>query len=241
MKPQKPLALRIVRVAALLCLSMLSIYLLPPSVARRSSAAIENSPIHKGEQTGTTLVTKRRGQVVDRQDDRALAIAERLQVSRPSYDAIKQTPAVSASSFYGIEKSDAESIETLERTVLTATTPGARIDAVEALTQTNDLDKAIRVLSQVLVIDKNVDVRLAALEALDEIDEVPFEILADVATHDSDSMLRLAALDLIRDGQERSRRVVDFLRRLSRIDSNSDVRRMAATLLKTMFGGNKRA
>lgn len=241
MKPQKPLALSIVRVGVLPCLMMLAIYLLPPSVAHKSVAAIENSPIRKGEPTRTTLVPGKREQVIGRQDDRALAIAEFRRVSRPSYDPIKQTPAVRASSFYGIETSDAESIETLERTVLTATTPGARIDAVEALTQTNQLDKAMQVLSQVLVIDRNADVRRAALEALDEIDEVPFEILADVATHDSDPMLRVEALDLIGDGKERSRRVIDLLRRLSRIDSNSDVRRSAATLLETMFGRNKRA
>jgi HEAT repeat protein len=118
-----------------------------------------------------------------------------------------------------------------------AMTPRARIDAVEALTQTNELDKAREVLSRVAIIDQNPDVRLAALEALDEIDAVPFETLADVAWYDSDPSVRLSAVELIGEAREKGMRVVEFLRRVAKMDSSNEVRQLASNFVSAVMKG----
>jgi hypothetical protein len=133
--------------------------------------------------------------------------------------------------------SEEDSVANLERTVLIARAPGARIDAVEALTQTNELDKAREVLSRVVIIDQNPDVRLSALEALDEIDAVPFETLADVAWYDSDPNVRLSAIELIGEAREKSARVVEFLRRVAKMDPSKDVKQLASNLLAAVMRG----
>jgi hypothetical protein len=145
------------------------------------------------------------------------------------------------STSYRTGDSDEDSAANLERTILMAITPGARIDAVEALTQTNELDDAKEVLSRVVIIDQNPDVRLAALEALDEIDAVPFETLANVAWYDSDPRVRLNAIELIGEARDKGARVVEFLRRVARMDSNKEVRQLASGLLAVMIGGNNRS
>ena len=133
-----------------------------------------------------------------------------------------------------VRESDEDSVENLERTVLTAVKTGAKLDAIEALTQTNEPDKAMEALAHVLIGDKTAEVRLAALDALDEIDAVPLEILAHVAVYDSDPEVRLRALNLIADGKESGRRVFALLTRLAKADPDRAVRQSASDLLGEM-------
>jgi hypothetical protein len=144
---------------------------------------------------------------------------------------------MNTSTLYRTGDSDEDSVANLELRVLMAMTPGARIDAVEALTQTNELEKAREVLSRVAIIDQNPDVRLAALEALDEIDAIPFETLADVAWYDSDPSIRLSAIELIGEAREKGVRVVEFLRRVTTMDSNNEVRQLASSVLAAVMKG----
>jgi hypothetical protein len=156
-------------------------------------------------------------------------------------EPLDQSSTGNRSISYRSGDSDEDSVARLERRILMAITPGARIDAVEALTQTNEPDKAREVLTRVVIIDQNPDVRLAALEALDEIDAVPFETLADVAWYDSDPSVRLSAIELIGEAREKSTRIVEFLRRVARMDSSKEVKQLASSLLAAMIGGKSRS
>jgi hypothetical protein len=146
--------------------------------------------------------------------------------------------SVKANTRDGDVEEDKDSIENLEQSVLTAQKIGEALDAVEALTQTNDVDRARQVLSGVLRNNQHAEVRLAALDALDEIDEVPIEALAQAASNDSDSEIRLRALDLIGERKDKDGWVFQLLNRVARTDSNRDVRRSAASLLEAMIRVN---
>lgn len=156
-------------------------------------------------------------------------------------EPVDQRSTINRSTSYRTGDSDEDSVANLERTIVMTMTPGARVDAVEALTQTNELDEAREVLTRVVLIDPNVDVRLAALEALDEIDAVPFETLADVAWYDSDPSVRLNAIELIGEARDKGAWVVEFLRRVAKMDSSREVRQLASSLLAAMVGGNNRS
>jgi hypothetical protein len=141
---------------------------------------------------------------------------------------------VNASGLGANREFDEDSVENLEQKIFTAAKVGAKLDAIEALTQTNEPDKAMEALAHVLIKEKNAEVRMAALDGLDEIDAVPLEILAHVAVYDSDPEVRLRALNLIGDGKESGRRVFALLTRLAKADPNRAVRQSASDLLGEM-------
>ena len=236
--PVKYSALRILRFGALPCLAILVFHLPPQREGHKVDSVIERVPLSRGRHLYTSFFSTREENQLSAEAERNRVIEEhRNELSLQQHLLLERTSGIKTNTIHRFRDRDEDSVQNLERTVLTASKPGTRLDAVEALTQTNELDQATQVLSQVLVIDSDADVRVAALEALDEIDAVPFETLAQALSHDPDPVVRIRALDLIGEGKDKSERVVGLLSGVAKADSSKDVRQLAASLLETMIRG----
>ena len=229
---------RIFKLAALPCVAILMFQLFPTS-EERTDSSMASTPQRRG-------VLHRSSRDSYRRDGAWNSVSGKYSVSEEFMnqpELLQHTlggfsSRVKANTLDGVVEGDDESIENLERTVSIAPKSGERLDAVEALTQTNDVERARHVLSRVVETDQNAEVRLAALDALDEIDEVPFEALAQAASKDFDSEIRLRALELIGERKEKDESIFQLLNRVARTDSNKDVRRLARGLLEAMIRGN---
>ena len=229
---------RILKLGGLLGVAILASQLASTSEEYQHGSGIEKSSRSRDGQSTASLSSRRNGQEWLFSAEKPFLSQEvRFDSWYAWREPLDHRSTLSSSTSYRTGDLDEGSVATLERTILLAMSPGARIDAVEALTQTNELDKAREVLSRVAIIDQNPDVRLAALEALDEIDAVPFETLADVAWYDSDPRVRLSAVELIGEAREQGMRVVEFLRRVAKIDSSKEVRQLASSLLAAVTKG----
>jgi hypothetical protein len=229
---------RILKLGGLLGVAILVSQLAPTSEKYKHDSRIEKSSMSRDGQPAVIRSSGRNGRKWLFSAEKPFLTEEgRFDTWYARRGPLNQSSTMNTSTLYRTGDSDEDSVANLERRVLMAMTPGARIDAVEALTQTNELEKAREVLSRVAIIDQNPDVRLAALEALDEIDAIPFETLADVAWYDSDPSIRLSAIELIGEAREKGVRVVEFLRRVTTMDSNNEVRQLASSVLAAVMKG----
>jgi hypothetical protein len=239
MKPaSKTLRLCILKIGSLLGVAIFIFQIAPTREGYEDTIRIETSTRKGDGGTAVFLSSGRHGR------ERLFPVEKPFLTEEGRFDSwharrepLDQRSTVNRRTSYRTEDSDEDSVAGQERKILMAMTPRARIDAVEALTQTNELDKAREVLSRVAIIDQNPDVRLAALEALDEIDAVPFETLADVAWYDSDPSVRLSAVELIGEAKEKGMRVVEFLRRVAKMDSSNEVRQLASNFVSAVMNG----
>lgn len=229
---------RILKLGGLLGVAIFVSQLAPTGEKHKRDSRIEKSSMSRDGQPAVIRSSGRNGREWLFSDEKFFLSQEARFVSWNAWrESLDHRSTLSGSTSYGTGDRDEDSVATLERTILLAMSPGARIDAVEGLTQTNELDKAREVLSRVAIIDQNPDVRLAALEALDEIDAVPFETLADVAWYDSDPSVRLSAVELIGEAREKGMRVVEFLRRVAKMDSSNEVRQLASNFVSAVMKG----
>jgi hypothetical protein len=235
--PAKSSARRVLKLVGVFCVGMLILELAPMREGYQDDPLVEKSRRSVQGQHPTAPSSRKK------ETEMTFRVETFLSEGRPYNSRLEgrqlsgRTHAVAVKTSYGVGAADVESVENLERTVLVAMAPGAKIDAVEALTQTNEPEKATKVLSQVVLIDQNADVRLAALEALDEIDAIPFETLAAVAANDADSAVRLRAVELIGEIREKDARVVELLKLLARKDSRNEVGQLASNLLAAGMRG----
>jgi len=231
-------ALQIFKFAVLSCVVIFAIQLLQGRDEKIVTSLIERVPLSKeGENLIPYTPESKKDQWLSVGENPLLTVDSRNGLAPEQRSLVKTSSGVKANILSRALESDEGSFEHLEERILSAPRLGAKIDAIEALTQSDDPDRATRVLSQALEIDRSAEIRLAALDALDEIDEVPFETLAQVAFNDPDPNLRLRALDLIGDGKERSERVAALLSRVAKADSSKEVRQSAAGLFDAMIRG----
>lgn len=229
---------RILKLGGLLGVAILVSQLAPTSEKYQYDSRMEKSSRSRDGETAVFRSSGRKGRQWLFSDEKFFLSQEaRFDSWNAWREPLNHRSTLSGNTLYRTGDRDEDSVASLERTILLAMSPGARIDAVEALTQTNQLDEAREVLSRVAIIDQNPDVRLAALEALDEIDAVPFETLADVAWYDSDPSVRLSAVELIGEAREKGAWVVEFLRRVAKMDSSNEVRQLASSLLAAVMKG----
>lgn len=133
---------------------------------------------------------------------------------------------------------EALSFADLERKALSDPDPKERIAALDELTEEKNRKGAAGVLIQVLQSDREVEVRRAALEGLEEIEAISLEVLSQTALNDSEASLRVRAIELMGDMDEKGKQTIDLLKRISQIDQNREVRQAAIELLEEMGMGN---
>ncbi|MBI4489792.1 MAG: HEAT repeat domain-containing protein [Deltaproteobacteria bacterium] len=136
------------------------------------------------------------------------------------------------------KESEALSYADLERKALSDPDPNQRIAALDELTEEKNRQGAVGVLIQVLQSDREVEVRRAALEGLEEIEALSLEVLSQTALNDPEASLRVRAIELIGDRDEKGKRTIDLLKRIAQIDQNKEVRQAAIELLEEMGMGN---
>lgn len=130
------------------------------------------------------------------------------------------------------KESEALSFADLERKALSDPNPEERIEALDELTEEKNRKGAARVLIQVLQSDREVEVRRTALEGLEEIEALSLEVLSQTALNDSEASLRVRAIELMGDRDEKGKQTIDLLKRISQIDQNREVRQAAIELLE---------
>ncbi len=136
------------------------------------------------------------------------------------------------------KESEALSFADLERKALSDPNPEERIEALDELTEEKNRKGAARVLMQVLQSDKDAEVRRAALEGLEEIEALSLEVLSQTALNDPEASLRVRAIELMGDRDEKGKQTIDLLKRIAQIDQNREVREAAIELLEEMGMGN---
>lgn len=136
------------------------------------------------------------------------------------------------------KESEALSFADLERKALSDPNPEERIEALDELTEEKNRKGAARVLIQVLQSDREVEVRRAALEGLEEIEAISLEVLSQTALNDPEASLRVRAIELMGDRDEKGKQTIDLLKRIAQIDQNREVREAAIELLEEMGMGN---
>jgi len=129
------------------------------------------------------------------------------------------------------KKKEEVSFKSLERKALTDPRPEERIGALERLSVREDRARAVAVLMHGLHSDRDEEVREAALDALEDFEELSLEALARVAVSDPAPSLRLRAVELIGERDDKGNRVVDLLRGISQNDQDEEVREAAIELL----------
>ena len=130
------------------------------------------------------------------------------------------------------KESEALSFADLERKALSDPNPEERIEALDELTEEKNRKGAARVLIQVLQSDKDAEVRRAALEGLEEIEAISLEVLSQTALNDPEVSLRVRAIELMGDRDEKGKQTIDLLKRIAQIDQNREVRQAAIELLE---------
>ncbi len=128
--------------------------------------------------------------------------------------------------------SEALSFADLERKALSDPNPEERIEALDELTEEKNRKGAARVLIQVLQSDREVEVRRAALEGLEEIEAISLEVLSQTALNDPEASLRVRAVELMGDRDEKGKQTIDLLKRIAKSDKNREVRETALELLE---------
>ena len=136
------------------------------------------------------------------------------------------------------KESEALSFADLERKALSDPNPEERIEALDELTEEKNRKGAARVLIQVLQSDREVEVRRAALEGLEEIEAISLEVLSQTALNDPEASLRVRAIELMGDRDEKGKQTIDLLKRIAKSDKNREVREAAIELLEEMGMGN---
>ena len=132
------------------------------------------------------------------------------------------------------KKRKGESFTDLERRALADPKPEERIRALERLSVSEDRARAVAVLVHEMHNDRDEEVRQAALDALEELEELSLEALVHVAVSDPDPSLRLRAVELIGERDEEDKRAVDLLRGISQRDQHEEVREAATELFDEM-------
>ena len=132
------------------------------------------------------------------------------------------------------KESEALSFADLERKALSDPNPEERIEALDELTEEKNRKGAARVLIQVLQSDKDAEVRRAALEGLEEIEAISLEVLSQTALNDPEASLRVRAIELMGDRDEKGKQTIDLLKRIAKSDKNREVREAARELLEEM-------
>ena len=130
------------------------------------------------------------------------------------------------------KESEALSFADLERKALSDPNPEERIEALDELTEEKNRKGAARVLIQVLQSDKDAEVRRAALEGLEEIEAISLEVLSQTALNDPEASLRVRAIELMGDRDEKGKQTIDLLKRIAKSDKNGEVREAALELLE---------
>ena len=130
------------------------------------------------------------------------------------------------------KESEALSFADLERKALSDPNPEERIEALDELTEEKNRKGAARVLIQVLQSDKDAEVRRAALEGLEEIEAISLEVLSQTALNDPEASLRVRAIELMGDRDEKGKQTIDLLKRIAKSDKNKEVREAALELLE---------
>lgn len=131
-----------------------------------------------------------------------------------------------------VEDEEGESIEELVRRAVNHPDPGERIGAVLELSQRESVKPSIGTLVTILHHDKDEQVREAALDALDELQGLSFDVLAKVALHDPAPSLRIGAIELLGEIDKKDRRTTDLLKRVASTDRDGEVRDSAKELLE---------
>jgi hypothetical protein len=131
-----------------------------------------------------------------------------------------------------------ESFETSERNVLSNPDPSERISAVEELTESKNRTGAVAALLQVLHNDSEAEVRKAALEGLEELEGLSLETLSQAALTDPEADIRVRAVELLGEIDEKGKRTAELLKRIAKMDQNKEVRQAAMDLLEEIGRGN---
>jgi hypothetical protein len=73
---------------------------------------------------------------------------------------------------------------------------------------------------------------------LEEIEAISLEVLSQTALNDPEASLRVRAIELMGDRDEKGKQTIDLLKRIAQIDQNREVREAAIELLEEMGMGN---
>ena len=126
------------------------------------------------------------------------------------------------------------SIEEIKKKALGDPDPGERVVAVQELADMEDSSRARAILLNVVRTDSEAEVRAAAIEALDELDSVSFDMLSQIALNDPAPSLRIMAIERIGESEEEKKRAVGILRQVARKDKDEEVKQAALDLLEEM-------
>ena len=119
----------------------------------------------------------------------------------------------------------------LEAQALTAADAAVRWRAMEGLAQSGDAARISSTASRVLEEERNADVLERALTVLSDQSSVPLDPLLRFAASQSQTSLRVRALQMLVERGEDDSRVSELLTRLARTDRSSDVRASAKAIL----------
>ena len=204
-----------------------------------SQASPEFSRRVEGSQAGPELPRKVEGPVLSGVEGPVLSGA-RPELSRRVEGPVQaiESPASLRDKAGKAKESEALSFADLERKALSDPNPEERIEALDELTEEKNRKGAARVLIQVLQSDKDAEVRRAALEGLEEIEAISLEVLSQTALNDPEASLRVRAIELMGDRDEKGKQTIDLLKRIAKIDQSKEVREAAIELLEEMGMGN---